>query len=142
LFIRIKLHCPRAKEATMSLCDVITCKKCGKFIAEIPQHKHPKDGALCSGCIEEGKFDQGDPCITDDLQGDIEAMVEEGVLSYEEYHVMMGQYSGYSMCCIKNFINLKKLGFPPARFMEEVLGHKHDLWRVLCPMCYDKLNKQ
>jgi hypothetical protein len=46
-----------------------------------------------------------------------------------------GLYYGYEPCCIKNYINLHKLGLHPAMFMSVILGHDNRANHVLCPIC-------
>jgi hypothetical protein len=58
-----------------------------------------------------------------------------GVISGAEYHMMRGQYHGYKVCCIKNYINLLSLGYSPALFMSVVNGSTAQTDHVLCPQC-------
>jgi hypothetical protein len=68
-------------------------------------------------------------------------LTSERKLFNEENIIRLGRSYGYNECCIKNFVNLLKLGCAtPAKWTEEVLGQKTDVGHVLCPMCYDKLH--
>ncbi len=60
------------------------------------------------------------------------------ILTIEEMVIWKGQASGYNECCIKNYINLLKLGFAPAMFMSKVIGTTAKTDHVLCHMCDEK----
>ncbi len=82
--------------------------------------------------IESGKAN------TDVFWKHLEALVHHGIISPAEMHYMMGLACGYNLCCIKNFLNMKALGIPPAGFMSIVLGQENEADHVLCPMCHEK----
>lgn len=45
-----------------------------------------------------------------------------GKIDTEDYHRAYGVYSGYSKCCIDNFIDLIKRGKAPAAHMRYIYG--------------------
>jgi len=63
------------------------------------------------------------------------------MLDYNEV-IKAGVHYGYKACCIKNYVNLLRLGYHPAIFMTAVLDHNHIMDWVLCPICYDKYDKR
>ena len=67
----------------------------------------------------------------------VKDLVQSGLMYWPEYHIAEGLRYGFKECCIKNYINLMLLGFPPAKFMYEVLGqHTYGVHYVMCPLCY------
>jgi hypothetical protein len=64
--------------------------------------------------------------------------VRDGIMSIVNYVWNCGIHYGYDPCCIKNYINLQKLGYAPGLFMSTVLGHDNRAPYVLCPMCNDE----
>lgn len=76
--------------------------------------------------------------MADEYINGMRNMVHEGTMSFPMFMYHSGVYYGYKVCCIKNYINLCKLGHPPALFMSEVLGHTAQAGHVLCPMCHDE----
>ena len=66
-------------------------------------------------------------------------MVYSGDITANEYHRLLGIWYGYKSCCVKNYINMEKLGIPPAGFMITILNQNTPgVSHVLCPMCYEK----
>lgn len=73
----------------------------------------------------------------------LKSLQREGAISVYDVHSLYGQFCGYKPCCVKNFVNLVRLGIPAAAFMAWVLGHDHPgVHHVLCPMCYAEYDKQ
>jgi hypothetical protein len=64
--------------------------------------------------------------------------VQDGVMSVANFIWNCGIHYGYKPCCVKNYINLKKLGYAPAMFMSVVLGDYSRAGHVLCSMCAEE----
>ncbi len=73
----------------------------------------------------------------------LKEMVYSGKITAGEYHHLLGIWYGYKNCCVKNYVNMERLGISPAGFMITVLGQStSDIDHVLCPMCYEKYDKE
>lgn len=73
----------------------------------------------------------------------LKEMVYSGDITVYEYYHLLGIWYGYKGCCIKNFVNMEKLGISPYGFMFVVLGHNTpDVDHVLCPLCYEEYNME
>lgn len=65
-----------------------------------------------------------------------------GVIDMYDYDVTLGHAYGFKDCCIKNFLNLTKLGYHPAEWMWENID-KRLLYNtrfdyVPCVICLEK----
>lgn len=70
-------------------------------------------------------------------------MVYSGAITVNEYHRLLGIWYGYKVCCVKNYVNMEKLGIPPAGFMIVVLDQNTPgVNHVLCPLCYEKYDME
>lgn len=62
-----------------------------------------------------------------------------GVIDWDGYHMEMGKHSGYSMCCIKNFIEVSKINDRVAEYMDKKYGYDSpSVGYVRCPNCRKK----
>jgi len=70
-------------------------------------------------------------------------LVRFGVIELYDYDLALGRAYGYKDCCIKNFLNLTKLGFYPAKWMweniDERLLYDIRISHVPCIMCLEKI---
>ena len=59
-----------------------------------------------------------------------------GKISSAEYDYAMGKHSGYPECCIKYYMQISSLGFPPAIISDLVIGcDERGINYVRCPKC-------
>lgn len=77
---------------------------------------------------------------TNDPKADfLKRLVFIGVVDWDGYHMEMGKHSGYSMCCIKNFIEISKVcDRGVAVYMDKKYGPDHGVHYVRCPNCRKK----
>jgi hypothetical protein len=59
-----------------------------------------------------------------------------GKISLADYDYAMGKQSGYPECCIKYYMQIRSLGFPPDIISSLVIGcDEYGINYVRCPKC-------
>jgi len=71
----------------------------------------------------------------------LKSLLVLGKIDEDDYDREYGKQSGFSKCCIENYISLSLQGLCPGLYMATVFNHEINNGHILCHKCYLKLVK-